>query len=78
MKMSLLVDHKKAQSLPFQTKFGVRIGQVVPELCINNFFYVNLQWSTNAEYKFDIICIVFVAPPTVRFAMCFRTWISCF
>ena len=27
----------------------VQIGQVVPELCVNNFTYVNLQWLTNAE-----------------------------
>ena len=27
----------------------MQIGQVVPELCVNNFSYVNLQWLTNAE-----------------------------
>ena len=27
----------------------VQIGQVVPQLCINNFTYVNLQWLTNVE-----------------------------
>jgi len=45
MKMSLLVDHEKA---PNKICF-VQIGQVVPELCANNFTYVNLQWLTNAE-----------------------------
>ena len=50
MKMSLLVDHKKAQSIDLSNKICfVQIGQVVPELCVNNFTYINLQWLTNAE-----------------------------
>jgi len=40
MKMSLLVDHKKAQSIDLSNKICfVQIGQVVPELSVINFTY---------------------------------------
>ena len=61
-------------ALQNKTCFG-QIRCVCPELCINNFSYVNLQWLTRTGIK---ICIAFVAPPTVHSVVYFRNWISYF